>query len=105
MSDAERSSFTFRLAQVFVLGFVALCVYSLQKQVELIMDRTVVEDVELYLKATRLQQLVLTEEQLLIDEITKAWKNDNYQGPIRPIRVRDWIRQNGTGSLGDTSSR
>lgn len=95
MSDAVRPSLTLQLARVFILGFVALCVYSLQKQIEIMKDRTVIDDVELFLKAARLQSLVVGEQQHVVDEITRNWKNDNYIGPMKAVKVKDWIKQHG----------
>jgi hypothetical protein len=80
------------LPLVFYGGLVILFAYAVKvkRRME---EAEVVRDAELYLKATRLQELILPEQQKIIDEITKGWNNEPYRPPIRRISLQEWLRQ------------
>ena len=92
MSDAESNLFIRRLFLVLSLGIVAYFARDLLKLMHEMEGGLVVEDVELFLKSTRLQNLIVPEQQSIIDEITKHWISNSYQGPMKPIKVKDWQR-------------
>jgi hypothetical protein len=86
------------LALTIYGGLTLLFAYALK--VKRRMDKEqVVSDVELFLKATRLQELILPEQQEIIDDLAKAWSNANYQGKVKAITIGEWIRQNLTDTL------
>jgi hypothetical protein len=59
----------------------------------------VIRDAELFLKATRLQDLVLPKDKEIIEALERAWSNANYRGKWKAITVSEWIRQNSTDTL------
>jgi hypothetical protein len=59
----------------------------------------VVRDAELFLKATRLQDLVLPKDKEIIEALERSWSNANYRGKWKAITVAEWIRQNSTDTL------
>lgn len=63
--------------------------------------KEVVDDIELFLRAQRLQDLILPEQQTIIDAITNGWIGESYRGLNRGISLKEWIKQ----SLIDTSKK
>jgi len=59
----------------------------------------VVGDVELFLKASRLIDLILPEHKTIIEGLERAWSNASYRGKTRGISLEEWIRQNSTDGL------
>ena len=109
MSNAERRLYITELLGLVTLGFALLLANSylrIKRQME---ADEVVGDVELFLKASRLQELILPLEQEIIDGITKSWIGASYRGILRNgipgdfngVSLAEWIRQNST----DISSR
>lgn len=79
---------------LFVYGGILLILgYSLRIK-ERMDKRQVVTDVELFLKAARLQDLILPEQQEIIDGIGREWISESYQGTTSPISIGEWLRQN-----------
>ena len=102
MSDADRRLFMFQFCLVLSLGSVAYFVSRLVRAIEAAESTMVVDDVERFLKRTRLQSLVSTEDQTIIDAISGAWSNANYRGAIVPQKVSVWITQTARELSGDT---
>jgi len=93
VNSAERPSITSLLILALGLSFAAYLVSEIAGRVIAMSDRSVVEDVDLFLKRTRLQNLVLAEDQIIIDAITSAWSNASYRGPMFKQRYDVWARQ------------
>ena len=102
MSDAERRLFMSQLCLALALGSVGYFVNRLVKAIEAARSSMVVDDVELFLKRTRLQSLVSAEDQTIIDAITASWSNASYHGKIVPQKVSVWITQTARELSGDT---
>ena len=99
MNDAERRLFITRLLLMMSLGLtVSLARYFL-RQKRAMESEQVIGDVELFLKVTRLQELVLPEHTTIIKALESGWNNACYRGPLKPVRLVDWIRQNSTDTL------
>lgn len=84
---------------LFVYGGVLLILGYTLKVKERMDKRQVVSDVELFLKAARLQDLILPEQQEIIDGITNQWISNSYNGFSKPISIGDWLRQNRINTL------
>lgn len=93
MSDAESRSITSLFFLALGLSFVAFLASEVVVRVRAMDEATVVEDVDLFLKRTRLQNLVSSEDQIIIDAITAAWSNANYRGRIYRQRYDVWAKQ------------
>jgi hypothetical protein len=93
VSDAERRLVITRLLLVTFLGFTLSLAKAYMKAKREVDSREVISDVELFLKATRLQDLVLPEHQTIINEIGSEWSNDCYRGAWKAISVEQWVRQ------------
>ena len=59
----------------------------------------VVRDAELFLKASRLQELILPEHLEIIKGLERTWSNACYRGILKPVGIQEWIRQNSTDTL------
>ena len=99
MSDAEKRLFTIRILGLIALSLTLSLARVYLKEKRRMESERVITDVELFLKATRLQELVLAEHQTIINELVRAWSNEAYRGPIKPITVAQWIKQNSTDTL------
>jgi len=83
VNGAEKSSIIFRLTLALYSGFVLLVVRQLLSEKRRMEDAEVIDDVELFLKAKRLQDLILPEQQTIIDNITSGWISEAYKGVER----------------------
>lgn len=99
MNDAERRLVTIRLLGLIALSITLSLVNTLVKVKREMEANEVVRDAELFLKASRLQDLVLGKDQRIIDALGNEWSNANYRGPVKPISLEAWIRQNLTDGL------
>jgi len=90
--DMNRSNVA-ALGLVVYGGVLLILSYGLRVK-ERMDKRQVVSDVELFLKAARLQDLILPEQQEIIDGITSEWISDSYHGLTNTISIGDWLRQN-----------
>jgi hypothetical protein len=91
--DAEVHISTRRIAVLLGLTFAGYILIEIAKAQRALDNAHVVEDVELYLKTARLQNLILTDQQEIIDAITNTWSNANYIGPIKRLRFAEWGNQ------------
>jgi len=96
VNDAEKHFLISRFYLACFLGFALLIANDYLKSRKKMNNVQVIEDVELFLKQARLQNLILPEQQTIIDSLTKAWLNVPYRGPIVPMKVADWLRQTNT---------
>ena len=103
MNAAEKRLFIIRILVLINLGFtlsLARVYMSGKRKME---SERVIRDVELFLKASRLQELILPEHLKIIEGLAKAWSNANYRdsarGELNPISVATWIKQNSTDTL------
>ena len=99
MSDAERRLFTYRLLALVALSFALSFANNWLKAKRAMEANEVVRDAELFLKASRLLDLILPEHKKIIEELEASWSNANYRGPLKGISISEWIRQNSTNTL------
>lgn len=96
MSNAERRLLITRLL-AFLLADIALYFASSLVKAKRAMEASdVVRDAELFLKASRLQDLNLPEHLEIIKALERAWSNANYRGKWKAITVAEWVRQTNT---------
>jgi hypothetical protein len=99
VSDAEKRLFITRILAMILLGFTLSFARSLARVKRAMEADEVVSDVELFLKASRLQDLVLAKDKEIIEALERAWSNASYRGKWKAISVAEWIRQNSTDTL------
>lgn len=99
MSDAERRLLITRLLLVTFLGFTLSLAKAYMKAKSEVEAHEVIGDVELFLKASRLQDLILPEQQTIIDSLANGWTNANYRGPWKAISLEQWVRQQSIDTL------
>ena len=99
MSDAEKRLFITRILYLVGLSFALSIVNSLVKLKRAMDAEDVVRDAELFLKASRLLDLILPEHKRIIEELERGWSNASYRGTWKAITVAEWIRQNSTDTL------
>ena len=103
MSDAERRLITSRLLVLISLGIVLYFANELVKAKRAMEADEVISDVELFLKANRLQELILPLHKEIIKRLEEGWSNASYRdirkGDLNAIKVSEWIRQNSIDGL------
>jgi len=91
MSNTERF-----VRQSFALIAASLALWLVRDYLRLrreVESERIVEDVELFLKAQRLQDLILPDQQEIIDRLGKEWIGDSYRGLIKSFNWRDVLKQ------------
>jgi len=99
VSDAEKRLITYQLLALISLSIVLSLANAWLKAKRAMEANEVVRDAELFLKASRLLDLILPEHKKIIEELEASWSNANYRGPLRGISLSEWIRQNSTDGL------
>ncbi len=97
--DVESTTFTRRLVALLTLTFAAYVAVGIVKELHKMNDAKVIEDVELFLKSSRLQGLILGNHQEIIDAISNTWINEPYRGPVKKIQFAEWQKQTLTATL------
>jgi len=99
VSDAEKRLITYQLLALISLSIVLSLANAWLKARRAMEANEVVRDAELFLKASRLLDLILPEHKKIIEELEAGWSNACYRGPLRGISISEWIRQNSTDTL------
>ena len=94
MKDAERRLLITRLLLVTFLGFTLSLAKAYMNAKRDMEAEEVVRDVELFIKASRLQELILPEHTTIIKELERSWSNACYRGAMfTEVKIAEWIRQ------------
>lgn len=91
--DVMNRSDSVRLAIVLYAGLVLLVVKHFTNENRRMEEAEVITDVELFLKAARLQDLILPEQQKVIDELANGWNNESYRGAVKRFSIAEWLSQ------------
>jgi hypothetical protein len=92
-SGVDMKPISERLILLCTLGFAWLLLRDYLRLKRAMEGNAIVEDVELFLKAARLQELILPEQQIIIDELGKTWIGEAYRGLTKPMNWRELVKQ------------